>query len=31
MYLERIRSKQWALAWPGLHIQNSGSEHFLAQ
>jgi hypothetical protein len=31
MYLERIRSKRWERVWPGLQIQNSGSEHFLAQ
>jgi hypothetical protein len=31
MYLQRIHSKDWKRAWPGLQIQNSGSEHFLEQ
>jgi hypothetical protein len=31
MYRERVLSKQWEQTWPGLQIENSGSEHFLGQ
>jgi hypothetical protein len=27
MYLDRVLSKQWTRVWPGLQIQNSGSEN----
>jgi hypothetical protein len=33
IYLDRVRSRNWARDWPDLriHIENSGSEHFLEQ